>query len=67
MGVCLGEGRCFNSRKKTQYSNSLQWWIQRGFMGFHLNPLFGLAMYTRSVFYADDYDMWKPPLPAKLI
>ena len=38
-----------------------------GFHRFPLKPPFGLAMYTRSVFYADDYDMWKPPLPAKLI
>ena len=38
-----------------------------GFHRFPLKPPFGLAMYTRSVFYADDYDMWKLPLPARLI
>ena len=38
-----------------------------GFHRFPLKPPFGLAMHTRSVFSTDDYDMLKPPLPAKLI
>ena len=38
-----------------------------GFPQFPWKPPFGLAMYTVPVFYADDYYMWKPPLPAKLI